>query len=248
MARLARAEVIWRLDHGWGNPLLRCSVSIPHHASLSKHCFIFSWRLFIHLSLLWLHWFFVAARELSLLAASRGYFLVQVHGPPHCSGSSYWGTQVLGCAGSAAVVHGLSCPTACGILVPQPGIEPVSFALAGRFLTTAPAVVLLTWQLTSLRVNVWGRKADATMLCMIQETTRHHFCHILWITETLLWPALMQHRRGLHRVWVPGGEGDWGSSWRLAVTFLITILWFFISFLQPCARCGRVWVLQCKQQ
>ena len=35
--------------------------------------------------------------------------------------------------------HGLSsCPVACGILVPQPGIEPASPALEGRFLTTGP--------------------------------------------------------------------------------------------------------------
>ena len=32
----------------------------------------------------------------------------------------------------------LSCPAACGISVPQPGIEPASPALAGRFSTTAP--------------------------------------------------------------------------------------------------------------
>ena len=32
----------------------------------------------------------------------------------------------------------LSCFKACGILVPQPGIEPVSPALPGRFLTTGP--------------------------------------------------------------------------------------------------------------
>ena len=30
----------------------------------------------------------------------------------------------------------LSCPTACGILVPRPGIEPISLALEDRFLTT----------------------------------------------------------------------------------------------------------------
>ena len=35
-------------------------------------------------------------------------------------------------------VSGLSCFEACGILVPQPGIEPVSPALPGRFLTTGP--------------------------------------------------------------------------------------------------------------
>ena len=93
-------------------------------------------------------------RASSLYCGSSGCSLVQVHGLPHRSGSSCCGTQVLGCAGSVVAVHGLSCPTVCGILVPQPGTEPVSFALAGRLLTTAPAVVLLTWQLTSLRVNV----------------------------------------------------------------------------------------------
>ena len=41
-------------------------------------------------------------------------------------------------AGSAAVAHGLSCPMACGILVPQPGIEPAPPTLEGRFLTTGP--------------------------------------------------------------------------------------------------------------
>ena len=33
---------------------------------------------------------------------------------------------------------GLSCSVACGILVPRPGIEPMSSALAGGFLTTGP--------------------------------------------------------------------------------------------------------------
>ena len=41
-------------------------------------------------------------------------------------------------ASSVAVVRGLSCPAACGILVPQPGIEPTSPALEGRFFTTGP--------------------------------------------------------------------------------------------------------------
>ena len=34
--------------------------------------------------------------------------------------------------------HGLSCPTACGILAPQPGIKPMSPALEGGFLTSGP--------------------------------------------------------------------------------------------------------------
>ena len=33
---------------------------------------------------------------------------------------------------------GFNCPVACGILVPQPGIECVSPALEGRFLTSGP--------------------------------------------------------------------------------------------------------------
>ena len=39
---------------------------------------------------------------------------------------------------SVVAVRGLSCPEACGILVPQPGIEPASLALQGRFFTTGP--------------------------------------------------------------------------------------------------------------
>ena len=37
-----------------------------------------------------------------------------------------------------AVVHGLSCPPACGILVPQLGIKPASSTLEGTFLITGP--------------------------------------------------------------------------------------------------------------
>ena len=51
--------------------------------------------------------------------------------------SSYgmWAQQ-LQQVGSLVVVHGFSCPMACGILVPRLGIEPASPVLQGRFLTT----------------------------------------------------------------------------------------------------------------
>ena len=42
------------------------------------------------------------------------------------------------CAGSLVVALGLSGPSACGILVPGPGIKPVFPALQGRFFTTGP--------------------------------------------------------------------------------------------------------------
>ena len=41
-------------------------------------------------------------------------------------------------AGSVVAAHRLSCPAACGILVPQPGIELASPALEGGFLSTGP--------------------------------------------------------------------------------------------------------------
>ena len=44
----------------------------------------------------------------------------------------------LGRTDSLVVVCGLSCPLACGILVPWTVIEPASSALQGRFLTTGP--------------------------------------------------------------------------------------------------------------
>ena len=40
-----------------------------------------------------------------------------------------------GCTGFSCVMQ-LSCPVACGVLVPQPGLEPTSPTLDGRFFTT----------------------------------------------------------------------------------------------------------------
>ena len=42
----------------------------------------------------------------------------------------------VGRLGSVVANRELSCPTACGILVPGPGIEPASPALKGRYLTS----------------------------------------------------------------------------------------------------------------
>ena len=43
---------------------------------------------------------------------------------------------LLGTGASVVVAHGLCCCRAYGILVPRPGIEPMSPALEGGFLTT----------------------------------------------------------------------------------------------------------------
>ena len=62
--------------------------------------------------------------------------------------------------GSVVVARGLSCSVACGILVPRPGIEPTSPALAGGSLTTAsPGKSLNTTFLIvvpSEKVGLWG--------------------------------------------------------------------------------------------
>ena len=59
---------------------------------------------------------------------------------PECMSSVVCGTWVLSLRRESSVVvaRGLSCPVACGILVPQPGIEPSSPALGGGFFTTGP--------------------------------------------------------------------------------------------------------------
>ena len=96
----------------------------------------------------WLHWVFVAARGLSLVAGSKGYSSLQ------CAGFSLrwllllWrtGSRRAGFSscGSQALESRLS---SCGARVlllrgvwdlPGLGLEPVSPTLAGRFLTTAP--------------------------------------------------------------------------------------------------------------
>ena len=92
--------------------------------------------LFIYLFISWLCWVFVSVGGLPLVAASGG------HSSSRCAGLSPSRPLLLRStgsrrSGSVVVAHGPSCSGACGIL-PEPGLEPVSPALAGRFSTTAP--------------------------------------------------------------------------------------------------------------
>ena len=77
-------------------------------------------NLFIYY--IWLRWVFVAARGLSLVAASRGYFLLG------CVGFLLLWLVLLRSTGSrrtgsVVVAHGPSCSAACGIL-PDQGSNP----------------------------------------------------------------------------------------------------------------------------
>ena len=90
---------------------------------------------------LWLSGSWLWYASFSLVVACG--FSLSSCGPqaPGYMGSVVCGTQALVEAHELIVVAcacGLSCPVACGILVPWPGIEPTSPALDGRFFTTGP--------------------------------------------------------------------------------------------------------------
>ena len=94
-------------------------------------CFvvIFKFYLFIYL---WLHWVFVTASGLSLVVVSRGYSIVAV-------------CRLNSCSTEAPVPLGMW-------NLPGPGIESVSSALAGKFLTTGPPGKS---QICLLKVSLW---------------------------------------------------------------------------------------------
>ena len=90
----------------------------PHMGAVGRGYSLF--KIFIYF---WLHWVLVAVHVLFVAA---------------CRLLSRYDAGVTDRVGSVVAAHGLSCTAACGILVPRPGIEPVSPALEGGFFTTAP--------------------------------------------------------------------------------------------------------------
>ena len=109
---------------------------------------IFFFNKFIHFIYFWLHWVFIAARGLSLVAASGGQSSLQCAGlslqwllllpsrGSRCAGFSSCGMWALerrlsSCDAQAQLLRGMWDP-------PWPGLEPVPPAPAGGFSTTAP--------------------------------------------------------------------------------------------------------------
>ena len=105
------------------------STILAHRVTVFLPCISFLFSNFIYL---WLCWVFVAARGLSLVAASGSCSSLQCAGFPlrwllllwsmgsRCVGFSscgMWAQQACGLqrAGSVVVAHGLTCSTACGI-------------------------------------------------------------------------------------------------------------------------------------
>ena len=98
------------------------TLSMSIHISTNDPClpfFFFNFYLFIYL---WLCWFFVSVRGLSLVVASGG------HSSSRCAGLSLSRPFLLRGTGSrrassAIVAHGPSCSVACGIF-PDQGSNP----------------------------------------------------------------------------------------------------------------------------
>ena len=135
----------------------------------------------------WLRWVFAAARGLSLVAASGGSSSLRCVGFSlrwllllRSMGSRHVGSVVvargLSSCGSRALERRLSSCGAQALLLrgmwdlPGPGIEPVSPALAGRFLTTAPPgkslYILLNGDYTGVMVLESGSSEPATVLLL----------------------------------------------------------------------------------
>ena len=101
----------------------------------SSHLFLFLFFFFL-IIYFWLSWVFVAVRGLFLVAVSGGY------SSSRCSGFSLRWLLLLQSMGSTHTGF-RSCGAWAQLLrgmwdLPGPGLEPVSPALAGGFLTTAP--------------------------------------------------------------------------------------------------------------
>ena len=115
----------------------------------------------------WLCWVFVVVRGLSLVVVSGGYSSLW------CAGVSLWWLLLLRSLGSRHVGFSSCGPWAlecrlsnCGAQalllrcmwdLPGPGIEPLSLALAGGFLTTAPqgSPVDFSFKLFFIVINFW---------------------------------------------------------------------------------------------
>ena len=115
--------------------------------------------IFLILFIFWLH---------RVLAAAHGIFPCGTWAP-RCGA---WAPERVG---SLVVARRLSCPTACGILVPWPGIEPASTALQDGFLTTGPPGKPLEL------IFIYGVRVQLYSLYVAIQLSWHHMlCHRLF--------------------------------------------------------------------
>ena len=104
-------------------------------------------------------------------------------------------------------VLGLSCPEACGILVPWPGIELTHPALEGEFLSTGPPGKSLYWDIYFLKT---GYKVDHNspltfFLCAVSPNNTFHSKNSITIEqkkEKKLLKFLKNLKKNSKKIWV----------------------------------------------
>ena len=100
-------------------------------------------------------------------------------------GVSHWGAQAPEPSGSVAVARGLSCSVACGILIPQPGMETMSTALQSEFFNhwTTRVVRVFTVLCFSVCWFKWGKSG---LFHFQSEGTLFWPNYVAWTVGTLV--------------------------------------------------------------
>ena len=122
--------------------------------------------------------------------------------------------SLLGVYTSLVVALGLRCPKACGILVPQPGMEPTSPAPEGRFLTTEPPGKSQHQWLLMLPRGAYHRLRATVVDCGASIN------HISWLSMPCVVPPQKGFGSGL--CW-PHGIGYEKRFWKTSGTIQVTV-------------------------
>ena len=118
--------------HGYQNSCHFCHLLSKYSLQINS-LLIYFFKVLFFIFFCWLYWVFVAPRGLSLVAVSRGYSLVELHGLL-VAVASPCGAWSLGHVGFSSCGAWAQLP--CSLWgLPGPGIEPGFSVLAGRFLT-----------------------------------------------------------------------------------------------------------------
>ena len=143
---------------------------------------------------------------------------------------THW-VLVFNMGASLVAIHELTGPLACEILVPQPGIEPVSPALQGRFVTAGPPGKTLLGNLNGegverRREEGQGWKESVEVVQRVLQGAE--ICHV--IAQGSAPPASSSL----------GSERPEGSGWARS-SLLVNILHFLVSILHFSESCFLIY-------
>ena len=112
------------------------------------------------------------------------------------------------------VAHELSCPAACGILVPLPGIEPVSPAFQGWFLTTGPPGKSSPLNFFSFPGGSVGKNSPATQKMWVRSLGQEDPLEKKMATHARFLPGKSHEQRSLGAPVCGAARGrqDWATK------------------------------------